>query len=255
PDELYGEMLRLVAERDAPAVFALVDRLAEAGAGLGEFVSGAGETLRAVLVVGMGGEPEGLTEGLQGLVRRYAPALPPPDVVRMLTVLSETEVPLRASGNMRLAVEVLLLRWAMMSRTVELEEVIRALGGGTGEGGRGTSGAGRTAAAPVQVRGAARGSGHLRPGRRSVAAPLGDDESHGRGGRGHKSMGRWEGGGGTGDEWCWSHRGCPRPVARCGAQSGDPTRPPSPVPRPRKRFVDARSPPRRAASRRGRPPR
>src|SRR5438034_9797468 len=38
--------------------------------------------LRAVLVVGMGGEPEGLTEGLQGLVRRYAPALPPPDVVR-----------------------------------------------------------------------------------------------------------------------------------------------------------------------------
>ncbi|PYO62641.1 MAG: DNA polymerase III subunit gamma/tau [Gemmatimonadetes bacterium] len=155
PDELYGEMLRLVAERDAPAVFALVDRLTEAGADLGEFVSGAGETLRAVLVVGMGGEPEGLTEGLQGLVRRYAPALPPPDVVRMLTVLSETEVPLRASGNMRLAVEVLLLRWAMMSRTVELEEVIRALGGGTGEGGRGTSGAGRTAAAPVQLRDAA----------------------------------------------------------------------------------------------------
>src|SRR6266704_2960070 len=142
PDELYGEMLRLVAERDAPAVFALVDRLTEAGADLGEFVSG-------------GGEPEGLTEGLQGRVRRYAPALPPPDVVRMLTVLSETEVPLRASGNMRLAVEVLLLRWAMMSRTVELEEVIRALGGGTGEGGRGTSGAGRTAAAPVQVRDAA----------------------------------------------------------------------------------------------------
>src|SRR5216117_3054128 len=155
PDELYGEMLRLVAERDAPAVFALVDRLTEAGADLGEFVSGAGETLRAVLVVGMGGEPEGLTEGLQGLVRRYAPALPPPDVVRMLTVLSETEVPPRASGNMRLAVEVLLLRWAMMSRTVEMEEVIRALGGGTGEGGRGTSGAGRTAAAPVQLRDAA----------------------------------------------------------------------------------------------------
>ena len=62
PDELYGEMLRLVAERDAPAVFALVDRLTEAGADLGEFVSGAGETLRAVLVVGMGGEPEGLTD-------------------------------------------------------------------------------------------------------------------------------------------------------------------------------------------------
>src|SRR3989449_6121333 len=151
PDDAYGEMLRLVAERDAPAVFALVDRLTEAGADLGEFVSGAGETLRAVLVVGMGGEPEGLTEGLQGPVRRYAPALPPPDGVPMLTVLSETEVTLRASGNMRLAVEVLLLRWAMMSRTVELEEAIRALGGGTGEGGRGTSGGGRAAAGPVRL--------------------------------------------------------------------------------------------------------
>ncbi|PYP32138.1 MAG: DNA polymerase III subunit gamma/tau [Gemmatimonadetes bacterium] len=66
PDELYGEMLRLVAERDAPAVFSLVDRLTEAGADLGEFVSGAGETLRAVLVVGMGGEPEGLSRALCG---------------------------------------------------------------------------------------------------------------------------------------------------------------------------------------------
>src|SRR5207247_1456075 len=40
PDDLYGETLRLVAERDAAAVFPLVDRLVEAGADLGEFVSG-----------------------------------------------------------------------------------------------------------------------------------------------------------------------------------------------------------------------
>src|SRR5216117_2440100 len=128
PDELYGEMLRLVAERDAPAVFALVDRLTEAGADLGEFVSGAGETLRAVLVVGMGGEPEGLTEGLQGLVRRYGALLPAADVVRMLGVLTEMESQLRTGGSMRLTVELLLLRWAMMSRTVELAEVLRELG-------------------------------------------------------------------------------------------------------------------------------
>jgi DNA polymerase-3 subunit gamma/tau len=138
-DDLYGELLRLVAERDAPAVFTLVDRLMEAGADLGEFVSGAGETLRAVLLTGLGGAPEGLTEGLQELVRRYAPRLPAPDVVRLLTVLSEAEGQIRGSGNARLAVEVLLLRWAMMDRTIELGEVIRALGTGTGkgEGGRG----------------------------------------------------------------------------------------------------------------------
>src|SRR5712691_6137787 len=61
-DELYGELLRVIAEQDVTAVFPLVDRLVEAGADLGEFVSGAGETLRAVLAVGVGGEAEGLTE-------------------------------------------------------------------------------------------------------------------------------------------------------------------------------------------------
>src|SRR3989441_3892731 len=76
-DDLYGETLRLVAERDAAAVFPLVDRLVEAGADLGEFVGGAGEVLRAVLLVGMGGQSEGLTEGLVQLVRGAAPRLPP----------------------------------------------------------------------------------------------------------------------------------------------------------------------------------
>src|SRR5881296_2398814 len=138
-DELYGELLRVVAERDVTGVFPLVDRLVEAGADLGEFVSGAGETLRAVLAVGLGGEAEGLTEGLQALVREHADRLPPADIVRLLTMLGEMEVQLRASGNQRLIVEVLLLRWAMMDRTVELEAVIKALGKepGKGEEGRG----------------------------------------------------------------------------------------------------------------------
>ena len=127
PDDLYGELLRLLSERDAAAVFPLVAGLLEAGADLAEFVSGAGETLRAVLLVGVGGDPEGLTDGLLLQVRRYAPQLPPPDVVRLLTVLGEMEEQIRHSGNPRLAVEVLLLRWAMMGRTVELGEVIEAL--------------------------------------------------------------------------------------------------------------------------------
>jgi hypothetical protein len=135
-------MLRLVAERDAAAVFPLVERLTEGGADLGEFVSGAGETLRAVLLTGLGGSPEGLTEGLQELVRTYAPRLPAPDVVRLLTVLGEAEGQIRSSGHARLAVEVLLLRWA----TVELEQVIRALGGGSGKG---ETGKGKGEAPPV----------------------------------------------------------------------------------------------------------
>src|SRR5204862_7962834 len=91
PDETYGELLQRVAERDARAVFPLVDRLVDAGADLGEVVSGAGETLRAVLLAGLGGRAEGLTEGMQLLIRKYGALLPAADVVRMLGVLTEME--------------------------------------------------------------------------------------------------------------------------------------------------------------------
>jgi DNA polymerase III subunit gamma/tau len=136
PDELYGELLRAIVERDSGAVFPLVERLLEAGSDLGEFVNGAAETLRALLLVGVGGQPQGLTEGLTAVVREYAPQLPPADIVRLLTILSESEERLSRSANQRLLVEVLLLRWAMLDRTVELSEVIEALG--KGDVGRGT---------------------------------------------------------------------------------------------------------------------
>lgn len=149
PDDLYGELLRLVAERDVAAVFPLVDRLAEAGADFGEFAAGAGETLRAVLQVNLGGEPEGLTEGMQSVIRTYCAALPAPDIVRLLTVLSGMEGQLRTSGHPRLVVELLLLRWAMMDRTVELGEVLRALDT-TGPGAaRGSGAGGDRSPAPV----------------------------------------------------------------------------------------------------------
>src|SRR6266516_463497 len=127
PDELYADMLRAIAERDPSGVFPLVERLLEAGADLGEFVNGAAETLRALLLVGVGGQPEGLTEGLTAVVREYAPQLPPADVVRLLTILSDSEERLSRSANQRLLVEVLLLQWAMLDRTVELSEVLDAL--------------------------------------------------------------------------------------------------------------------------------
>ena len=136
PDDLYSEMLRLIAERDAAAVFPLVDRLVEAGADLGEFVSGAGATLRALLLVGVGGQPEGVTEGMQRVLRQHGARLPPPDIVRLLTVLGESEERIRRSGNTRLAVEVLLLRWAMADRTVAIGEVLEALKGGGQTAGR-----------------------------------------------------------------------------------------------------------------------
>src|SRR5207245_7669655 len=130
------ELLRLVSERDPKAVFPLVERLVDAGADLGEFVAGAGEMMRAVLLANLGGKPEGFTDALLALIERHRSpgpsgtpvGLPAPDLVRLLAVLSELEPQLRSSGNARLAVELLLLRWAMMSRTVEIGQVLEALG-------------------------------------------------------------------------------------------------------------------------------
>src|SRR6266480_1384515 len=110
-DELYGELLRLVSERDPKAVFPLVERLMDAGADLSEFVAGAGEVLRAVLLGNLGGKPEGFTEAMLALIERYRSPLPAPDVVRLLAVLSEMEPQLRSSGNTRLAVERLRALW------------------------------------------------------------------------------------------------------------------------------------------------
>src|SRR5258705_493811 len=136
PDDSYGELLRAIAEHDAAAVFPLVDRLVEAGADLSEFVSGAGDTLRALLLAGVGGQPEGLTERMQQLIRTYSAVFPAPDVLRLLSVLSEMEERIRRGGNMRLAVELLLLRWAMADRTVAIGEVLDALKGAGPMGGR-----------------------------------------------------------------------------------------------------------------------
>jgi DNA polymerase-3 subunit gamma/tau len=48
----------------------------------------------------------------------------------MLAGLAETEMRFRRSGQQQLLLETLLIRFALMERTVELEEVLRALGDG-----------------------------------------------------------------------------------------------------------------------------
>ncbi|HWZ28674.1 MAG TPA: DNA polymerase III subunit gamma/tau [Gemmatimonadales bacterium] len=128
PDERYGELLRVIAEHDAKGAFALVEKLLEAGASLEEFVTGAGEALRAVLLLSVGGEPEGLTEGMAVTLQTYAPRFSTGDVVRLLALLTESEGQIRHSGNQRLVVELLVLRWTLLDQTVQLAEVIRALG-------------------------------------------------------------------------------------------------------------------------------
>lgn len=124
-DERFAEMLAVVVGRDPAGVFALVERLMDAGADLGEFMNGAAELLRALLMVQVGAEPEGLTEATRALLDRHRDELQPGDVLRMLRLLTDNETAIRRSANSRLVVETLLLRWAMLDRVVDLEQVLR----------------------------------------------------------------------------------------------------------------------------------
>jgi DNA polymerase-3 subunit gamma/tau len=123
-DEVHVEVLRLVAARDAAGVFPLVDRLADAGADLTEFIGGTGEALRALLMLQLGAEPEALTEAMRRALDELRDRLQTGDLLRMLRMLAESETALRRSGNPRLEVESLLLRWCMLDRMVDLTQVL-----------------------------------------------------------------------------------------------------------------------------------
>jgi DNA polymerase III subunit gamma/tau len=135
-DDLYAEVLALVADRRPEGVFPLVQRLADAGADLIEFMGGAGELLRSLLMLQLGSEPEGLTEAARQGLELYRERLEPGDVVRMLRLLTECEASIRRSANPRLVVETLLLRWAMMDRMVDLQEVLQGGQGAARPGGQ-----------------------------------------------------------------------------------------------------------------------
>ncbi len=140
-DELYAEVLSLIAEHKAEAVFPLIERLLERGADLGEFINGAAEMLRSLLMIQVGAEPEGLTEAMRQRLDQYAGALQAGDVLRMLKLLADQEIAIRRSANPRLMVETLLLRWALMDRVVDLEAVLGSGAAGRGsEGSRGSEG-------------------------------------------------------------------------------------------------------------------
>jgi DNA polymerase-3 subunit gamma/tau len=123
-DELYASLLDVLARRDPAGVFPLLDRLEDAGADLVEFAAGVGEALRALLMLKVGARPEGLTEALEQALARDVEQFETGDLVRMLKLLGEAEAGLRRATSPRASVELLLLRWALLDRTVDLAEVL-----------------------------------------------------------------------------------------------------------------------------------
>jgi DNA polymerase-3 subunit gamma/tau len=166
--EVYLELFGIIAERRSADVFRFVGRMLDKGYDLAEFYRALADFIRALLIVRLGGgEPEGVPQHLAGDVATAAARFAPGDLLRMLAQVAELDADgrFRKSGEQRILIELLLLRFAYLESTVSLEDVLSALGGGGNGGGgdggapRGNAGGGRPAWSDA------------RPGRLSESAP------------------------------------------------------------------------------------
>jgi DNA polymerase-3 subunit gamma/tau len=132
PDDEYLYLLDLVAERRAAELFPAMQRLADAGVDFGLLMAGLGDMLRAQLALALGGVPPELPERLIAELTTRKGRHTAGDLLRMLHALLELEPLFRKSGQPKLLLETLLVRLALLDRTVELEEVLK----GFGDGGR-----------------------------------------------------------------------------------------------------------------------
>ena len=145
-EERYLELLDVLADGRHGDVFSLVEALLDEGYDLIEFYHGLMDVLRTLLRLRLSPEvrPD-LREDLRAAFEERAGRFAPGDLVRMLAAAAELESSgsIRRSPNPRVLVEMLLLRLSYLDRTVEIEELIRALGGAPpSRGGAGTAGGG-----------------------------------------------------------------------------------------------------------------
>ena len=130
-EDEYVALLDLVAEHRAGDVFGFVARLADAGIDFGQFLTGFGDVLRAQLAVTLGGTPPDVSERAREALQARKETFAAGDLLRMLSAATELEPRFRKSGQQQLLLEALLVRFALLDRTVSLEAVLRGLGGGS----------------------------------------------------------------------------------------------------------------------------
>jgi len=130
PEEEYLALLDIIAQRRAVDVFDAVQRQVDGGVDLILLLAGIGRMLRAQLTIALGGVPPELSDRMRVALHERKGQLSAGDLLRMLHALLEIEPMYRRSGQPQLLLETLLVRFALLDRTVELEEVIRGFGAG-----------------------------------------------------------------------------------------------------------------------------
>jgi DNA polymerase III gamma/tau subunit len=131
-DEVYLDLFSVIAEGRVADVFRFVQEIVEGGYDLSEFYRGLADSFRTLLVVRFdGADAAAVREDLRPLWEERARAFSTGDLLRMLGQVAELDADgrFRKSSHPRLLLEALLLRFAHLPRTVEIEDLLRAAGG------------------------------------------------------------------------------------------------------------------------------
>ncbi len=166
-EDEYLAVLDIIARRDAKSVFPNVARLADAGIDFTAFLGGMADLLRALLAKLLGSDSPDISERTRQALSEMKGDLTTGDLVRMLNMVTELEPRFRKSSQQQLLLETLLVRFALIDRTVELEELIAGLEG-KGESGKRRVESGEVAAGK---RGSGPVSAAVAPEERTAAAP------------------------------------------------------------------------------------
>jgi len=131
-EEIYLDLFQLLAARRVGDVFRFVQRVLDEGYDLAEFYRGLADALRALILAQAEGTAQlDVREDLRPAYAEAATAFGRGDLLRMLSDVAEldTEGRFRKSANPRTLLEALLLRWAHLDRTIELEDLLRGVAG------------------------------------------------------------------------------------------------------------------------------
>jgi DNA polymerase-3 subunit gamma/tau len=144
PEDEYLSVLDIIRGRRAAEVFPLVNRLGDAGVDFAVFLAGFSDVLRGQLAVALGGKAEGVSSKVAERLAQQRESFTPGDLLRMLGAISTLEPNFRKSGQQQMLVEMLLVRLALIDRTVSIEELLKGIRG-SGELSAGSSPAARPA--------------------------------------------------------------------------------------------------------------
>jgi DNA polymerase-3 subunit gamma/tau len=156
PEDEFLAILDIIADKRAADVFPAVARLAEAGVDFGGFLTGLADMLRALLALALGGQAMDVSDAARAALEARRERFTAADLLRMLQAIADVEPRFRKSGQQQLLIETLLVRFALLDRSIELEDLLRSLGGAPRPAGPDDSGRAAPRGGRSEARGEAR---------------------------------------------------------------------------------------------------